>query len=58
MLIISAAVATEKVLLVPYSAHHVPMYHEWIKDPVRVVSHNEFRYEFLMITGNPTGHGF
>merc|ERR1712000_633866 len=27
------AVTTEKVLLVPYSAHHVPKYHEWMKDP-------------------------
>ncbi|KAK5365882.1 hypothetical protein LTR20_009508 [Exophiala xenobiotica] len=27
------AVATEKVLLVPYSAHHVPKYHEWMRDP-------------------------
>ncbi|KIV78156.1 hypothetical protein PV11_09902 [Exophiala sideris] len=27
------AVSTTKVLLVPYSAHHVPKYHEWMKDP-------------------------
>ncbi|EXJ96409.1 DNA polymerase delta subunit 2 [Capronia coronata CBS 617.96] len=27
------AVSTKKVLLVPYSAHHVPKYHEWMKDP-------------------------
>ncbi|EXJ79041.1 hypothetical protein A1O3_08542 [Capronia epimyces CBS 606.96] len=27
------AVSSAKVLLVPYSAHHVPKYHEWMKDP-------------------------
>jgi len=27
------AVSTERVLLVPYSAHHVPTYHEWMQDP-------------------------
>ncbi|KIX00349.1 uncharacterized protein Z518_10488 [Rhinocladiella mackenziei CBS 650.93] len=26
-------VSTKKVLLAPYSAHHVPKYHEWMKDP-------------------------
>ncbi|KAF2265654.1 hypothetical protein CC78DRAFT_460946, partial [Lojkania enalia] len=26
------AVLTPKVLLVPYSVHHVPIYHEWMKD--------------------------
>lgn len=26
-------VFTKKVLLVPYSKHHVPKYHEWMKDP-------------------------
>ncbi|KIW72070.1 hypothetical protein PV04_00291 [Phialophora macrospora] len=26
-------VSTEKVVLVPYNAHHVPKYHEWMKDP-------------------------
>ncbi|KAG9785631.1 hypothetical protein KCU88_g2436, partial [Aureobasidium melanogenum] len=27
------AVSTKRVTLVPYSAHHVPKYHEWMKDP-------------------------
>ncbi|KIW17601.1 hypothetical protein PV08_04796 [Exophiala spinifera] len=27
------AVSTAHVLLVPYSAHHVPKYHMWMKDP-------------------------
>ncbi|KAI1391470.1 GNAT domain-containing protein [Hypoxylon trugodes] len=27
------AVSTEKVLLVPYDAHHVPRYHQWMEDP-------------------------
>ncbi|KAL2421189.1 hypothetical protein ABEF95_005531 [Exophiala dermatitidis] len=27
------AVFTTRVTLVPYSAHHVPKYHEWMKDP-------------------------
>lgn len=27
------ALATSNILLVPYSAHHVPAYHEWMKDP-------------------------
>ncbi|KAJ9606438.1 hypothetical protein H2200_009399 [Cladophialophora chaetospira] len=26
-------VSTQKVALVPYAAHHVPKYHEWMKDP-------------------------
>ncbi|KAH7077349.1 GNAT domain-containing protein [Paraphoma chrysanthemicola] len=26
------AIVTPRVLLVPYSAHHVPTYHEWMKD--------------------------
>ena len=30
----SVAVHTSKILLVPYSKHHVPTYHEWLKDPV------------------------
>ena len=30
----SVAVHTAKVLLVPYSKHHVPKYHEWLKDPM------------------------
>ena len=29
----SVAVGTSKVLLVPYSTHHVPKYHDWMKDP-------------------------
>ena len=32
------------MLLVPYSAHHVPKYHEWMKDPVGAVS-SRYRYE-------------
>ncbi|RYP52495.1 hypothetical protein DL768_002322 [Monosporascus sp. mg162] len=28
------AIATSKVLLVPYDAHHVLRYHEWMQDPV------------------------
>ncbi|KAI0380765.1 GNAT domain-containing protein [Hypomontagnella monticulosa] len=27
------AISTNKVLLVPYDAHHVPRYHEWMEDP-------------------------
>jgi RimJ/RimL family protein N-acetyltransferase len=27
------AVCTPKLILVPYSAHHVPRYHSWMKDP-------------------------
>ncbi|KAI0122986.1 GNAT domain-containing protein [Xylariales sp. AK1849] len=27
------AISTPKVLLVPYDAHHVPQYHEWMEDP-------------------------
>lgn len=27
------AVCTSQVLLVPYSKHHVPKYHKWMKDP-------------------------
>ncbi|KAI5918915.1 acetyltransferase domain-containing protein [Camillea tinctor] len=27
------AISTPKVLLVPYDAHHVPRYHEWMQDP-------------------------
>ncbi|KAL7625679.1 hypothetical protein AAE478_004900 [Parahypoxylon ruwenzoriense] len=27
------AVSTSAVLLVPYDAHHVPRYHEWMEDP-------------------------
>ncbi|GME63049.1 N-acetyltransferase [Neofusicoccum parvum] len=27
------AVLAPRVLLVPYSAHHVPTYHEWMQDP-------------------------
>ena len=27
------AVCTSQVVLVPYSKHHVPKYHEWMKDP-------------------------
>lgn len=27
------ALCTSKVVLVPYSSHHVPKYHEWMKDP-------------------------
>lgn len=30
--------------MVPYSAHHVPKYHEWMKDPVGAVS-SRYRYE-------------
>ncbi|MCJ1397137.1 hypothetical protein MMC11_000329 [Xylographa trunciseda] len=26
------AVSTSKILLVPYESHHVPTYHEWMKD--------------------------
>ena len=29
----TVALSTSKVLLVPYSKHHVPTYHEWMKDP-------------------------
>ncbi|OCT54469.1 N-acetyltransferase [Cladophialophora carrionii] len=29
----NTCVSTEKVVLVPYNAHHVPKYHEWMKDP-------------------------
>lgn len=29
----NVAVWTSKVLLVPYSKHHVPKYHDWMKDP-------------------------
>ena len=28
------AVSTSKVLLVPYSDHHVSRYHGWMRDPV------------------------
>ena len=28
------ALATSHVLLVPYSAHHVPTYHAWMQDEV------------------------
>ncbi|OAX83397.1 hypothetical protein ACJ72_02239 [Emergomyces africanus] len=27
------AISSSRVLLVPYSKHHVPRYHEWMKDP-------------------------
>jgi RimJ/RimL family protein N-acetyltransferase len=27
------AVCTNKIVLVPYSSHHVPKYHEWMQDP-------------------------
>ena len=27
------ALSTENILLVPYSAHHVPTYHAWMQDP-------------------------
>ncbi|KPI45837.1 N-acetyltransferase 9-like protein [Cyphellophora attinorum] len=27
------AICTPKLILVPYSAHHVPRYHSWMKDP-------------------------
>lgn len=27
------ALSSDKVLLVPYNGHHVPTYHEWMKDP-------------------------
>jgi RimJ/RimL family protein N-acetyltransferase len=27
------AICTPKIILVPYSAHHVPRYHSWMKDP-------------------------
>ena len=30
----SVALSTSKVLLVPYSEHHVPTYHEWMQDEV------------------------
>ncbi|KAF0700923.1 Aste57867_8571 [Aphanomyces stellatus] len=30
---LEAKVQGEKVRLVPYMAHHVPKYHEWMKDP-------------------------
>jgi hypothetical protein len=29
-----AAISTSKVLLVPYEAHHVLTYHDWMQDPV------------------------
>ncbi|KAI0593078.1 acetyltransferase domain-containing protein [Biscogniauxia sp. FL1348] len=29
------AISTPQILLVPYDAHHVPRYHEWMQDPVR-----------------------
>ncbi|KAK4560933.1 hypothetical protein LTR86_004888 [Recurvomyces mirabilis] len=29
----SQAISTPKLLLVPYSAHHVPTYHTWMQDP-------------------------
>ena len=28
------AISTPNILLVPYEKHHVPTYHEWMKDPV------------------------
>ncbi|KAG5290102.1 N-acetyltransferase [Histoplasma ohiense] len=28
------ALSSSRVLLVPYCKHHVPQYHEWMKDPV------------------------
>src|SRR5690349_18241395 len=33
---VDEAVSTSRLVLVPYSAHHVPKYHEWMKDPVRI----------------------
>ncbi|KXL41685.1 hypothetical protein M433DRAFT_155384 [Acidomyces richmondensis BFW] len=27
------AISTSKLVLVPYSSHHVPMYHAWMQDP-------------------------
>ncbi|KAI0011073.1 acetyltransferase domain-containing protein [Xylariaceae sp. FL0662B] len=27
------AISTQDILLVPYDAHHVPRYHEWMQDP-------------------------
>ena len=29
------AISTSKLLLVPYSEHHVQRYHEWMQDKVR-----------------------
>ena len=33
--LMSLAIDTTQVLLVPYEAKHVPTYHEWMKDEVR-----------------------
>lgn len=37
-----AALVTPQILLCPYSEHHVPTYHEWMKDEVCL-----YRYFFI-----------
>lgn len=44
-LIYFPAILTPRILLVPYSAHHVPTYHSWMQDEVRTPSHSEI-YNF------------
>lgn len=44
-----AAISTSKVLLVPYSEHHVPQYHEWMQDRVSQLS-TSFQENNLKLT--------
>ena len=43
-----AALATPQVLLCPYSEHHVPTYHEWMKDEVSILDCRFFICLFLL----------
>ncbi|KAI1632816.1 acetyltransferase domain-containing protein [Biscogniauxia mediterranea] len=41
------AISTPQILLVPYDAHHVVTYHEWMQDPVRA-DHSDHSFSYLV----------
>ena len=46
----SPAVLTPRLLLVPYSSHHVPTYHEWMQDEVYKRPNQPLTIQILHIT--------